>query len=157
MPGGLMNIEDKQAAFEVLLNEVSGALSDLVAVAKEGHTSMEEMASTLADMLGVMERRNEGAKGNAQGVAEIVAAIKAIRIEIPAVAPPQVTVKNQINVNPTPIEFVVHAAAPVVHVMERPIPIDYEMKIAYDANNRIDSVRLIASKGNSAGIVDNAR
>lgn len=151
-----MNIEDKQAAFEVLLNEVSGALSDLVAVAKEGHTSTEEMASALADMLGVMQKRSEGTKGNAQGMAEIAAAIKAARIEIPAVAPPVVHVKSEVNVEPTPIEFVVHAT-PVVHVMERLPAADYEMKISYDANNRIDSVRLIAIRGNSVGIVDNAR
>ena len=149
-----MTIEDKQAAFEVLLNEVSGALSDIVVTAREGRASTEEIATSLADMLAVMERRNQDDRG-AQGIREIVAAIRAIRIDIPAVSAPQVTVKNEVNVSPTPVEL--HVAAPVVHVMDRPPQADYEMKIVYDAKDRIDSVRLIAIKGSPVGILGGAR
>ena len=136
-----MSIEDKQASFEALLDEVSGALSDLVSVAKDGHASTEDMASALADMLAVMERRNEATSVAAQDIKAIVAAIKAIRIDIPVVKPPQVTV----NVNPTPVEILCTPSAPVVQIIERASPPDYVMTVQYDSQGRIETARLTAS------------
>ena len=140
-----MSAEAKLDSFEALIDEVSSALSDLAASAQERNTTASEMVAALVDMVSAMEAR----KHDDKPMADLIAAVKAIRIELPAVAAPVVTVKNQINVNPTPIECVVHAAAPVVHVMERLAASDYQMKIVYDSRDRIDSVRMIAIKGNA--------
>ena len=97
--------DPKMTAFEGLLNEISAALSDVVAG---------------------MEKPD----GDAAIAKAITDGLKALRIEVAA---PTVNVKApevSVNVNPTPIQNNVHVDAPQVHVMERPgatftVDIDY--------------------------------
>ena len=84
--------------FESLLNETSAALAEMVEAIKAGQASQDEIAASLADMVAAIEAKSS------QPIAEIVEAIKAIRITAPAV-----------NVSPTPIQVL---PAPV-HIHER--------------------------------------
>lgn len=77
-----MTTDEKLQAFEGLLNEVSGALADLVAAAqdKRENTSLDEISNSLTDICVAIEARAKG-----QPLAELTAALKGLRIEAPAV------------------------------------------------------------------------
>ena len=71
---------------------------------------------------------------------QISEAIKSLRSDAP-----QVTVQNEINVSPTPIEnhitvqpAEVHQSAPIIHILDRPEPRSFQIKsIEYDNRGRM--------------------
>ena len=97
-----MTPEQKLEAFETLMGEVSGALADVVSALQQQNesTALDEIASALADMALALEKR--------QPVQDIVAAIKALRLEAPVV---------NVTVSPTPIQNLIHPAPVKVEIM----------------------------------------
>lgn len=102
---------DKARAFEVLLDEISTALSDAVEAMKAGQQGQDEIASGLADILEVLK-----ARGERNDVGALVEAIRAVRIEAPAV-----------TVTPAPVH---------VQVVDR-APQAYRMQAKYDDRDRL--------------------
>ena len=137
-----MTAEAKLDSFEALIDEVSSALSDLASSAQERNTTASEMVAALVDMVAAMEAR----KHDSKPMADLIAAVKAIRIELPTVAAPQVKVTNEITISPTPVENVINVSAPEIQVIERAQPVDYEMAVTYDSRGRIENARLTAIK-----------
>lgn len=127
--------EAKLVAFESLMTEVSTALADVVDCLQSGRSNASEVSNTLVEMLGVMQAFKP------QDLGAIAAAIAKLQIHVNA---PQVTVKSNIEVKPTPIENIIHVAPTPVHVMDRSPPTDYEMKVQYDGQGRIETARLVA-------------
>lgn len=119
-----MTPEEKLEAFETLFGEISAGLADVVGTMKTSQESTSEIGSVLADMLALMESRKEG-----RSLTELADAIKAIRINVAA---PVVNV----DVSPTPVTI---QARPIVQILERVQPGDYELKVNYDNMNRISS------------------
>ena len=115
-------MNDKAQAFETLLNELSAALADVVDTMKAGQDSSNEIAAALADMVELLEKRKPDT-----AVADLIEAVKAIRIQAPAV-----------NVSPTPI-----TVTPVVEIIERVSPGAYEMTFTYDRHDRLETARLV--------------
>lgn len=118
------------------MTEVSSAMADIVETLQHGKSSNDEISTTLVDMLGLMADGQTGARS----MDGVIAAIQALRLNV---APARITVKNLIEVSPTPIQNIVNTAAPVVQVLEH-APVDYEVKWQYDGMGRIESTRLIA-------------
>lgn len=97
-----MTPEQKLEGFETLMGEVSGALADLVEFAKEGRAPMDEIASSMADLVATLEKRKE------QSLDALVAAVQALRIEAPVV---------NVNVSPTPFQNIIQPAQVKVELM----------------------------------------
>ena len=76
-----MTADDKVAAFELLMGEVSGAIADLVAgiQAREEAGTVDEMRGALVDIAATLEQWRE------QPLDKLVEAIKGLRVEAPAV------------------------------------------------------------------------
>lgn len=137
-----MTAADPTPAIEALLSEVGSALADLVQVAQDSQVNGAEISATLVDLLALLSDRPAGGAADPGRLDRLVEAIRSLK---PAPQPaPQVTVNNAIAVQPTPIENIVQVAAPVVQVVERAAPSDYEMHIAYDGQGRITSGRMTA-------------
>ena len=119
-----MTADEKLEASQSLLSEISAGLAEIVEAFSTRQTSADEMASALADIAGAIEAYK------AQPLTELIAAVKSIRITAPAV-----TVKNEVNVNPTPIHN--NLPAPVVQIIERVQPGDYRLTVKYDNHDRI--------------------
>lgn len=132
----------KLQAFEALMTELSAALADIAETLQNGQASSEEISTTLVDLLSLMTER----KDDSHSMDGVTAAIQALRI---TVAPARVTVKNNIEVCPTPIQNIVNTPAPLVQLIERP-PVDYDVKWTYDGMGRIESTRLIAQPRKAA-------
>ena len=129
-------------AVESLLTEVSGALADLVQAAHDGQANSAEISATLIDLLAVLARRPDPVAADPLHHSELIEAIRAIRLDkLPAAS---VTVKNTVQVAPTPIENIVQVAPAVVQVIERAPPVDYDMDVVYDTQGRITKARLLA-------------
>lgn len=96
--------EQKLQSFELLMGEVSGALADVVTAlqARSEDSALNDISSSLADLVATLEKRS------AQPMGELVAAIKALRIEAPAV---------NVTVSPTPIQNVIQPAPVKVEIM----------------------------------------
>lgn len=109
-----MTADEKIAAFETLLAEVSGAMADLVQCAQDRQASASEISTALVDMLGVFEARQSAPAGQSTPLSSLIAALEGFRQPTP-----QVTFNPVIEVSPTPITNVVHVPAPVVQVHER--------------------------------------
>lgn len=127
--------EVKLAAFESLMTEVSTALADVVDCLQSGRIDASEVSNTLVEMLGVMQDFKP------QDLGAIADAIAKLKINVSA---PQVTVKNNIEVKPTPIENIIHVAPASVQIMDRSLMTDYEMQVQYDGQGRIETARLVA-------------
>lgn len=112
-------------ALDTLMNEISAALADVVQAMQAGQESQSEIATSLVELVQLMEARK-----TATPITELVDAIKAIRITAPDVT---------VNVSPTPINM----AAPVVQVIERATPGEYEMRFTYDHLDRLQTARLV--------------
>lgn len=97
-----MTPEQKIEAFETLMGEVSSALADVVATLhkRSENSALDEIASALADLAGALEKR--------QPIEDMVAALKVLRIEAPAV---------NITVAPTPIQNMIQPSAVKVEIM----------------------------------------
>lgn len=100
-----MNTDDKVAAFEGLLDEIRGALADVVVSIqkREENSALDDIAASLSELAEAMS----GLGGRQAG--ELLSAVKAIRITAPDV---------RITVSPTPIQN--NLPAPVVQFVERP-------------------------------------
>lgn len=100
-----MTTDDKVAAFEGLLNEIRGALADVVVSIqkREENSALDDIAASLAELSEALS----GMGGRQTG--DLLNAVKAIRITAPAV---------NITVSPTPIQN--NLPAPVVQFVERP-------------------------------------
>ena len=98
-----MTPEQKLEAFETLMGEVSGALADVVVAlqTQSEKSGMDEVGSALADIVAALEKP--------QPVQDIVAALKALRIEAPVV---------NVTVSPTPIQNVIQPAPVTVEIMQ---------------------------------------
>lgn len=117
-----MITEGKAQAFEALLDELSTALADMAQAMTSGQESNAEIATALADMVALLEAR----KGDGSPISSLTEAIKSLR---------DVTV----NVSPTPVTV----AAPVVQIIERVQPGEYEMRFTYDRHDRLETARLV--------------
>lgn len=97
-----MNADQKLQAFETLMGEVSGALADAVTALQQRSedSSLNDIASSLADVVEALEKR--------QPIDDMVAALKALRIEAPTV---------NVTVSPTPIQNVIQPAPVQVEIM----------------------------------------
>lgn len=113
--------EDKPAALDGMLSEFGAALDEIANALHEGKRSSRDIGDTLAQLLEVIR-----AKDGAGSLASMTKAIKGLRA---------VTV----NVSPTPINM----AAPVVQVIERATPPEYEISFDYDEDDRIKGARLV--------------
>lgn len=140
-----MNTDSPSQPLEALLNEVSSALADMAKAAEDGQVTGAEISATLIEMRELMAKR-QASPPMLDGVVE---AIKALRLDI---APAQVTVQNQVEVLPTPIQNTIQAATPVVQILERAAPVDYEMRVQYDTRGRIETAQLTAVKTRTKGI-----
>ena len=125
-----MSTDAKLDAFELLMLEMSAAMADIVENLQQGRSSNDEISTTLVDMLELMAKRHEGPNP----IEGLTAAIQALRLDV---APAQVTVQNTVQVMPTPIENIVHVAPAAIQVIERALPVDYELLCTYDSHNRI--------------------
>ena len=135
-------------AVESLLTEVSGALADLVQAAHDGQANSAEISATLIDLLAVLARRPDPVVADPARHTELVEAIRAIRLDkLPAAT---VTVQNTVQVDPTPIENTIHVAPSVIQVIERAMPVDYDMDVDYDTQGRITRARLLAKPRKAA-------
>lgn len=117
----MMDSQAKQDGFESLMGELSGALADIVVAMQQKSEGTDEISSTLADLVAAIESKATG-----KSMEQIAQAIKAIRIESPAIT---------VNVNPTPIQNIVQPA--VVQIIERVQPGDYKLTVSYDNRDRI--------------------
>lgn len=123
-----MNADEKLNAFEELLNEMSGGLADLVQTMKDrsGDGAMEEVSSTLVEMLAVMQKARTSVD-----LSEVVAAIKAIRMTAPSVqvAAPDVHVTHEVTVQPAQVQ-----------ILERAPPREFSIhSLTYDRLGRLES------------------
>jgi len=116
--------EDKPAALDGMLSEFGAALDEIANALHEGKRSSRDIGDTLAQLLEVIRAHKPDAS-----IPNLIAAIKAIRITAPDVT---------VNVSPTPINM----AAPVVQVIERVQPGEYEMTFTYDSQDRLQTARL---------------
>lgn len=107
--------------FEDMLDEFGQALDEIANALHDGKKSSRDIGDTLAQLLDVIRAR-EGDNP----LAVMTKAIKGLRA---------VTV----NVSPTPINM----AAPVVQVIERATPPEYEISFDYDQDDRIKGARLV--------------
>ncbi len=107
--------------FEDMLDEFGQALDEIANALQDGKRSSRDIGDTLAQMLEVIKSRD-----GENPVAAMTKAIKGLRA---------VTV----NVSPTPINM----AAPVVQVIERATPGEYEMRFTYDQHDRLQTARLV--------------
>lgn len=112
-------------ALDTLMNEISAALADVEQAMRAGHESQSEIATSLVEIVQLMEARKTSTP-----IAELVEAVKAIRITAPDVT---------ITVSPTPVTV----AAPVVQIMERIKPGAYEMTFTYDRLDRLETATLV--------------
>lgn len=115
---------DKAQAFETLLNELSAALADVVDTMKAGQDSGNEVAAALADIVELLESRKSDT-----AIPDLIEAVKAIRIQAPAVT---------VNVSPTPLTI-----TPVVQVIERAKAGAFEMRFTYDRDDRLQTAVLV--------------
>jgi hypothetical protein len=115
----------KADAFEALLNEMSTALADVVDAMQSGQESQSEIATTLVDLLQLLESRKPDTS-----MADMCDAIKNLRIKASDVT---------VQVNPTPITV----APPVVQIIERVQPGAYEVTFTYDNHDRLETARLV--------------
>jgi len=134
-----MSDENKIAALEGLINEMSAAMAELVEAVQGGGASAAEISTTLVEMLELLAKRQDPVP---QDLSVIADAIAGLQIKVGA---PQVTVQNTVDVSPTPIENIIHVAPPAVQIVsgER-VPVDYDMSVEYDMHNRITKARLVA-------------
>lgn len=157
-----MTPENKIAAFEALMGEMSAAVSDAVDVLKQRGGAGDKVAASLADVLGevgaaqagVMEALQElGARHEQREMATslaalvslmekrkgtdlsgLVASIKALRIT------PEVTVK----VEPTPIQVTVQPCDVTVQVLPaQEVACEWEIRLPglYGAPDRVMNIR----------------
>lgn len=140
MSGLSMNEDKKIAALEGLINEMSAAMVELVEAVQGGGASAAEISTTLVEMLDLLAKRKDPAP---QDLSVIADAIAKLQINVSA---PQVTVKSNIDVKPTPIENIINVAPSSVQIVERAAqaPVDYEMRVTYDPQGRIESARMVA-------------
>lgn len=111
--------------FEDMLDEFGQALDEIANALNDGKKSSRDIGDTLAQLLDVIRAR-EGDNP----LAAMTKAIKGLRA---------VTVQ----VNPTPINM----AAPVVQVIERATPAEYDISFDYDDDDRIKGARLVPVGG----------
>ena len=102
---------DKAQAFEVLLDEISTALSDAVEAMKAGQQGQDEICSGLADILELLK-----ARGERNDVGALTEAIRGLKLTAPEV---------QVTVQPA-----------AVQVIER-APQAYRMQAKYDDHDRL--------------------
>lgn len=98
--------------FKPLIDELSAGISDLTEAAKDGNTTLSEIASALADMNEALGKLKRG-----ESLEAVAKAIKDVKINV--------------NVSPTPLTI-----TPVVQIMEKPagrIVIDH----SYDSTGRV--------------------
>ena len=105
---------DKSKAFELLLDELSSALSDAVEAMKSGQQGQDEIAAGLADILEVLKARKER-----DDVGQLIGAIRSLRIQAPEV---------QVSVTPAPVH---------VQILENKAPEAWRMKATYDDRDRL--------------------
>lgn len=117
-------MSDKAQAFETLLNELSAALADVVDTMKARQDSGNEVAAALADIVELLESRKSDT-----AIPDLIEAVKAIRIQAPAVT---------VNVSPTPLTI-----TPVVQVIERAKAGAFEMRFTYDRDDRLQTAVLV--------------
>ena len=110
-----MTADDKINAFEVLINEMSGALADAVSLMQAGHATSDELRQTLADISEALRGVQVGQGVPAPSLDGVIEAIRALRLEVTAGA-----VSHTIEVNPTPVAVHNHLPAPVVQVIAAP-------------------------------------
>ena len=134
-----MSDDKKIAALEGLINEMSTAMAELVEAVQGGGASASEISTTLVEMLELLATRADPVP---QDLSVIADAIAKLQINVNA---PQVTVKSNIEVKPTPIENIIHVVPSTLQVMpgERGL-VDYDMSVEYDQQSRITKARLTA-------------
>ena len=107
-----MTADEKIDAFEVLLNEMSGAIADAVGLMQAGHATSDELRQTLVDISEAIQRGPARPEAPALSLDGLIEAIRALRLEV-TTSP----ASHTIAVEPTPVEVHNHLPAPVVQVL----------------------------------------
>lgn len=117
---------DQKRDIADLLDDISGMLDRINAVLSSGSDHAEKTAKTLEKMLSVFKDKKAS-----NAIADLAESMKAIK-------PKDVTV----NVSPTPLTI-----TPVMQVMERAAPQEYEVHVTYDHLDRVKSMRVVPAAG----------
>lgn len=126
-----MDQEHRLLAFESLIGEVSAALAETVDLlkARADDTCGDEIASSLADLVGLLEKRK------AVDLTALVKAVQQLRITAPEVC---------VTVEPTPVQVTVQPAEVTVQVLPpKDLPTEWEVRLPglYGAPDRVMTIR----------------